>query len=85
MSRKTFQALPCLQACPVAMSPSLAMMAISKRPIVISVADRTQNTMLRVLLWSCWETSHLCHHSRSDHCKWWCDRHVSLAVEQCTG
>jgi hypothetical protein len=38
----------------------LVMMAISRWPIVASVADCRGNTMFRLLLWSGWETSHLC-------------------------
>jgi hypothetical protein len=38
----------------------LGMMAISRWPIVASFADRTEKTMFRLLLWSGWETSHLC-------------------------
>jgi hypothetical protein len=65
--------------CPIAVSSFLTLMAISRWPIVISVADRTENTMFRLLLWSGWETSHHCQHYRSRHRKCSCYRHVGLA------
>jgi hypothetical protein len=50
VSQKTVKALPCLLTSPVAVSYFLAMMAISRWSIVLSVADRTEDTMFRLLL-----------------------------------
>jgi hypothetical protein len=72
--------------CPVAVSSSLALMAISRWPIVIPFANRTGNTMFRLLLWSGCETSHLHQLYRSGHRKCSSDCHVGLAsgrVEHC--
>jgi hypothetical protein len=84
ISWTTVQALPCLSTCHITVSSSLAIMVISRWPVV----DHTKSTMFLLLLWSGREISNLCQHYQSGHHECLCNLHVALVsgcTEHCAG